>query len=335
MATIRRRKGRYHVQIRRKGFPPITGTFSRLTVARRWIASIEADIENKTYIDYSEAETTTLNDLLNRYETEQFPSKKGKKVERYRIGTLRQHLGHYCLSDLSLTVIRGYRDTRLKTLSPSSLKRELVILSRILKLASLDWGIALPHGNPVPQLSLPKTDHARTRRLETGEEKRLLQGLEQGSELDHIIQLALETGMRRGEILSLRKEDIDLVNSTLLIRLTKNGEPRTIPLSSVARNVLRAQLSASQWVTEGVIRLHKPSLFSYTPRGLSGAFLRLCRRLGIDDLRFHDLRHEATSRFFEKGLNPVEVATITGHKDTKMLMRYTHLRAEDLAARLS
>ena len=334
MATIRKRNGRYHVQIRRKGFPPITGTFSRLTVARKWIASIEADIENKTYIDYSEAETTTLNDLLDRYESEILPSNKGRNVEHYRNGTLRQHLGHYCLSDLSLTAIRGYRDTRLKTLSPPSLKPELVILSRILKLARLDWGITLPHGNPVPQLSLPKTDHARTRRLETGEEKRLLQGLEQGSELDHIIQLALETGIRRGEILSLRKEDIDLVNSTLLIRLTKNGEPRTIPLSSVARNVLRAQLSASQWVTEGVIRLHKPSLFSYTPRGLSGAFLRLCRRLGIDDLHFHDLRHEATSRFFEKGLNPVEVATITGHKDTRMLMRYIHLRAEDLVERL-
>ena len=229
MATIRRRNGRYHVQVRRKGFPPITSTFSRLTVARRWIASIEADIENKTYIDYSEAETTTLNDLLNRYETEILPSKKGKKVEHYRIGTLRQHLGYHCLSDLSLTVIRGYRDTRLKTLSPASLKRELVILSRILKLASLDWGITLPHGNPVPQLSLPKTDHARTRRLEPGEEKRLLRGIEQGSELNHIIRLALETGMRRGEILSLRKEDIDLVNSTLLIRLTKNGEPRAIP----------------------------------------------------------------------------------------------------------
>ena len=334
MATIRRRNGRYHVQIRRKGFSPITGTFSRLTVARRWIASIEADIEEKTYIDYSEAETTILNDLLNRYESEILPSKKGKKVERYRIRTLRQYLGHHCLSDLSLTVIRGYRDTRLKTLSPASLKRELVILSRILRLASLDWGIALPYGNPVSQLSLPKADHARTRRLEPGEEKRLLQGIEQGSELDHIIRMALETGMRRGEILSLRKEDIDLVNSTLLIRLTKNGEPRAIPLSSVARKVLRAQLNASQWVTEGVIRLHKPSLFSYTPRGLSGAFLRLCRRIGIDDLRFHDLRHEATSRFFEKGLNPVEVATITGHKDTKMLMRYTHLRAEDLASKL-
>ena len=96
-------------------------------------------------LDYSEAEITTLNDLLERYETDILPSKKGKNVEHYRIGTLRQHLGHYYLSDLSLTVIRGYRDTRLRNLSPSSLKRELVILSRILNLASLDWGIARRH----------------------------------------------------------------------------------------------------------------------------------------------------------------------------------------------
>ena len=93
-------------------------------------------------------------------------------------------------------------------------------------------------------------------------------------------------------------------------------------------------MRASQSGYEGVIPLHEPTVFDYKPRGLSGEFLKLCRRKGIDNLHFHDLRHEATSRLFEKGLNPVEVATITGHKDTKMLMRYTHLRAEDLARKL-
>ena len=93
-------------------------------------------------------------------------------------------------------------------------------------------------------------------------------------------------------------------------------------------------MRASQEEYRGVIPLHKAPLFSYSLRGLSGAFLRLCRRIGIDNLHFHDLRHEATSRLFEKGLNPVEVATITGHKDTRMLMRYTHLKAEDLVGRL-
>ena len=96
----------------------------------------------------------------------------------------------------------------------------------------------------------------------------------------------------------------------------------------------RGQLIASLSVSGCVIPLHEAPLFTYSLRGLSGAFLRLCRRLNIDNLHFHDLRHEATSRLFEKGLNPVEVATITGHKDTRMLMRYTHLRAEDLVGRL-
>jgi integrase len=97
---------------------------------------------------------------------------------------------------------------------------------------------------------------------------------------------------------------------------------------------LTEQVRASQRHSGGVFELTGTPLFTYTARGVSGAFLKLCRKVKIDDLHFHDLRHEATSSLFEKGLNPVEVATITGHKDTKMLMRYTHLRAEDLVGRL-
>ena len=134
----------------------------------------------------------------------------------------------------------------------------------------------------------------------------------------------------RGEILNIKKSHIDFVRQTLLIPLTKTDTPRTIPLSSRAIEAIREQLRGSQ----NVIPIEETALFSYTARGLSGAFLRLCRKHGLENLHFHDLRHEATSRFFEKGLNPVEVATITGHKDTRMLMRYTHLRAEDLVRRL-
>jgi integrase len=140
--------------------------------------------------------------------------------------------------------------------------------------------------------------------------------------------------MRRGEILSIKRSHIDFNKSILLIPSTKTDIPRTIPLSSDAIASLREQYKAFQEESRGVIPLHESPLFTYSLRGLSGAFLRLCRRLNIDDLHFHDLRHEATSRLFEKGLNPVEVATITGHRDTKMLMRYTHLRAEDLVGRL-
>ena len=235
------------------------------------------------------------------------------------------------LVHLTSKEVAKYRDIRLKQVSPASLKRELTIFSQALTTAFKDWGIALPQ-NPVQMISLPKADKVRTRRLEIEEEQRLLETNNQ--KLRHIIILALETAMRRGEILNVKRSHIDFQKSVLLIPSTKTDTPRTIPLSTDAVSVLRAQLRGSQIEYEGVIPLHEPTVFNYKPRGLSGEFLKLCRRKGIENLHFHDLRHEATSRLFEKGLNPVEVATITGHKDTRMLMRYTHLRAEDLVGRL-
>jgi integrase len=240
-------------------------------------------------------------------------------------------LGALKLIHLTPKEIAQYRDHRLKEVSPASLKRELVILNRVLTLASRDWGIALPQ-NPVKMISLPRADKARTRRLEAGEEGKLLQTTNQ--KLRRVIILALETAMRRVEILKIKKSHIDHQNSVLVIPSTKTDTPRTIPLSSDALTSLRGQLRDSQRASGGVIPLIESTIFDYRPRGLSGEFLKLCRKTNIDDLHFHDLRHEATSRFFEKGLNPVEVATITGHKDTRMLMRYTHLRAEDLVKRL-
>ena len=329
MATIRKRGSRYNVQIRKEGYPSITKTFTRISVAKKWASSIEADMEKRIHVEVPDQ--TTVSELLKRYQRQVSPSHKGQQVEAYRLGTLKRHLGDLRLIHLTPKEIASYRDDRLKEVSPSSLKRELTILSRVLTIASRDWGIPIPQ-NPVSMISLPKADKARTRRLEAGEQEMLLQSA--NPELYRIITLALETGMRRGEILCIKKSHIDFNKSVLFIPSTKTDTPRTIPLSSAALTSLRGQLRASQSVSGGAIPLYESPLFTYSLRGLSGAFLRLCRRIGIDNLHFHDLRHEATSRLFEKGLNPVEVATITGHKDTKMLMRYTHLRAEDLVGRL-
>ena len=140
--------------------------------------------------------------------------------------------------------------------------------------------------------------------------------------------------MRRSEILNIKKTHINFALCTLLIPTTKTDQPRTIPLSSTAISVLRSQLRTCERLSGGVISLYEKPLFTYSARRVSGAFFHRCSRSGIKDLHFHDLRHEATSRLFEEGLNPVEVATITGHKDPRMLMRYTNLRAEDLARKL-
>ena len=324
MATIRKRSGKYHAQIRKTGYQTLTKTFSSLTTAKRWASVTEADMERHLHVAIPD--NTLLRELLERYEEDVSPLHKSHQVEKYRLKTLQRHLGDQRVSTLSPAVLCKYRDIRLKVVSPASLKRELVILSSVLNTAIKEWGINLQN-NPVSMVSLPKVGNGRDRRLEQGEEEQLLSA---SDELKRVIIVALETGMRRGEILNIKRSHIDFVRQTLLIPLTKTDTPRTIPLSSRAIEALREQLRGSQ----NVIPIEETTVFSYTARGLSGAFLRLCRKHGLENLRFHDLRHEATSRFFEKGLNPVEVATITGHKDTRMLMRYTHLRAEDLVKRL-
>ena len=171
----------------------------------------------------------------------------------------------------------------------------------------------------------PTTGHG-TDACRTGEEARLLEACQQARNpwLLPIVQLALETAMRQGELIRLRWEHIDLNRRTAHLPDTKNGESRTVPLSTTAVRVLRA-LPRS---------LHGQVFPGVTTEAIKRAYIRAVRRAGIEDLRFHDLRHEATTRLFEKGLNIMEVASITGHKDLRMLRRYTHLKAEDLAIKL-
>jgi integrase len=148
-----------------------------------------------------------------------------------------------------------------------------------------------------------------------------------------IVTLAVETGMRRGELANLRWEDIHWGRKTLLIPETKTDTPREIPLTDGALEALRAILRGSKVVEVSSSSLKGPILPKRAD-SLSQAFDRACQRYGIEGLHFHDLRHEATSRFFELGLNPMEVASITGHEDLRMLRRYTHIRPENLLARL-
>jgi integrase len=223
MATIRKRGSRYNVQIRKEGYPSITKTFTRISIARKWANSIEADMERHLYI--AVPDQTTVEELLQRYQRQISPSHKGQQVEAYRLGTLKRRLGSIRLIHLTSKEIASYRDIRLQEVSPASLKRELTILSQVLTVASKDWGISIPQ-NPVKMISLPKVDQARTRRLEIGERERLLNS--SNPELHRIITLALETGMRRGEILNIKKSHIDFNKSVLLIPSTKTDTPRTI-----------------------------------------------------------------------------------------------------------
>lgn len=172
---------------------------------------------------------------------------------------------------------------------------------------------------------MPAAARARDRRLVGDEATRLLEACNTSScpWLAPITILAVETAMRQGELLALTWDTIDLTRRVARLLDTKNGERRDVPLSIAAIAVLTA-----------LPRAIDGRVFPISQDNLEGYWRRATKAAEIADLRFHDLRHEAASRLFEKGLNPMEVAAITGHKTLQMLKRYTHLRAEDIAVRI-
>jgi integrase len=154
--------------------------------------------------------------------------------------------------------------------------------------------------------------------------------------LGWIVRAALYTAMRHGEIVSITRQQVDLKRRVIKLGKTKNGTARTVPLTRRAVRVFREALA-------NPVRPKDTELLFYGDPGrddrrhpytMDRAWEKALRRAGIDNLTFHDLRHEATSRFVEAGLSDQEVAAITGHKSMQMLKRYTHLRAEDLVAKL-
>lgn len=329
MPTIRKKIGvngalSYHVQVRKRGYPVQTKTFSKSADAERWATIIESEMERGVFVSRTEAEATLVSDVLDRYEKEVLPTKRGEQSDKSRVKTLKEAFGDYRLASLTSTQISKFRDRRLKVVGPQSVIHEINLLSRVLKTASMDWGIALPGGIPTTQVRKPSKPRGRDRRVTQVEIDRILAASE-SVELRTIVVLAVETAMRRNELASLQWEEIDFKKCTAHLPKTKTDIPRTVPLSKTAMKALK-----------GLPKQIQGRVFTLQAESMSQAFERACEphRANITNLRFHDLRHEATSRIFEKGLNVMEVAAITGHKTLEMLKRYTHLRAEDLVKKL-
>jgi integrase len=323
MATITKRaKGQYQAKVRRTGFPTQTATFETKSEAEAWARQIEAQADKGIVIDTREASRTSLREALERYEREVTSVKRGKQPEKSRIKAWLASP----LADRALISIRGgdmatYRDKRLQDgLSGNSVRLELAVISHLYKIARTEWrmeGLA----NPVQDIRKPKLARGRDRRLRDGEEKKLLDGA--SPILREAIILALETAMRRGELCSLTRDQIDRKRKVAKLDMTKNGDTREVPLTALALEAIDALPARIDGRLLGV-----------TADWLSHAFEDLTAACKIKGLTLHDCRHEATSRLFEKGLNVMEVAAITGHKTLQVLKRYTHLKADDLVKKL-
>ena len=268
MATIRRRKSTWQVQIRRQGHQ-LSRTFRLRTDAELWARQVEAELDRGGLpTDGRKLRAHTLADLLRRYEVEVLPRKRSADREVYMLRViLRDPVARLSLHLLTTTEIAKYRDHRLALVKSDTVRRELAIVRHCIEVARKEWGFMLP-SNPVQQVKMPRAGNPRERRAYPGELEKLLEACKASScrWLPAVIQLAVETGMRRSELLAMRWDDVDLEARTVVLRNTKNGFPRTVPLSTRALNVIKDMPRCG------------PTVFAISANALRLAWERLRRR---------------------------------------------------------
>ena len=323
MATFRKRVDKWQARVQRSGQSSLAKSFNTKAEAIKWARHTESQLDLGTLAP--KAAMPPLMRIVARYLSEVTPTKKGAAQELNRGRQIaRTSLGPMQLDKITSEVVSRYRDGRLREVSNNTVRLELAFISVVFEQCAKEWGFKV--SNPVKQIRTPKPGKPRQRRLRPGEEEVLLAACSAScaTYLHSLVVMAIETGMRFGELVSITWDNVDLSARTVHLPDTKNGHPRTVPLSARALRAIRTVPSGY----EGRVFMGKPG-------SIRAAFGAALKRSGVgSDLRFHDLRHEAVTRLFEKGLNPIEVGMISGHRSLSMLQRYTHMRPEGLLSRL-
>lgn len=326
MASFRQRGDTWQARVTRRGFPTEVRSFSNKADARRWASEVESAMASGKHHTSAGTNGMTFRKLLERYKREVSPEKRGGPTEAMRIGAIqRSKLADHAMVNVTPAAIAQFRDAGLKRVRAGAVIRDLSLISSVINHARKEWGLTI--SNPCELVRKPATPPGRSRVLSPPEEAVLIAALQPVGRRSlwalAATQLALETAMRRGELLALEWRHVDLEARIALLPMTKNGESRIVPLSS--RSV--AILEALPGRHEGVV-LH------ITAATLHKAFTKARKRSGLSDLRFHDLRHTAATRMASRLPNVIELAAVTGHRTVQMLKRYYHPDARTLAEKL-
>ena len=343
MATIRQRGSYWQAQVRRRGHEPYSHSFDTKAQAEAWARSVESEMDRGIFFDRKEAERTTFAEALERYRREIVPEKRHPYQENQRINRWLD----YPITKRSLANLRGadfaaYRDARRATgRAENTIRLELALVGHVFEIARKEWGM---EGlmNPLKNIRKPSGSNARERRLQPGEFELLQRLLTEvgNSWAAPAMVLAIETALRQAMLFDLNWSWVDLGAQVLRIPPESRGVenkavPAVLPLSSRAV----AALTALPRSIDGRVLATTQNAIVLAFKRAKTNYVAECKSHGTSaellvDLRWHDLRHEAASRLFERGLHPLEVASITGHKSMQMLKRYTHLNPRDLLAKL-
>ena len=342
MAAIQKRGKKYRARVIRKGIPSLSKTFSSHVEALRWSRDIESCIDRgeikpnltRPKQGLSRDSNPLFQDAAEHYIKTHSIHKKIVRSETYRLRILIKRWGDLRVEQIDKFAIMELRDDLLNLgRSGDTINHYFNTLSKLFQMLSGDWDLQI--ANPIKGIKRMPPTQGRNKRVSKKVEWQLLSACNQLSMplLSSIIEFAIQTGMRRGEMMGLSWTDIDLPNRRAYLHTSKNGEPRQVPLTQRAKSVL-----------ELLKKNTEDKVFPMSLNVLRNQFERVVEHLKnewseIDsnpymDLRFHDLRHEALSRLSDAGLNVIELSHISGHKTLAMLKRYTHPSHEAIFAKL-
>jgi integrase len=326
MASIYKRNGKWRVEIRKIGSKGIHKSFIVKDEAIRFARETEVKIEQGLYQDLTLAKTTKLKDVLAQYRDRVSINKKGYEQERYKINKIiRSDIADKTLSQLTPIVLFEFIEQQKKLYTASTINKSITIVNLALNFAERFLGISL-NKNPLKFIKRLKESQFVGQVIELHEEALLLNHAEFSKLywLKTAIILGIDCGLRRGEILKLKAEDVNFKNNTAVLKDTKNGETREIGLSSRAIKELK-KLPVS--IDGKLFPCKRSDTFTFY-------YNQLKKWSGVKK-RFHDTRHTFASRSATSGWSITEIAAQGGWKQLQVLKRYTHIKAEYLAKKMN
>ncbi len=336
MANIEKRIAKngevsYRAKIRLKGYPTETATFNRLADAKRWAQETASNMHDGRYFKSSEAKKHTLSETIDRY-MENVLSRKSKSIadQTIQLNWWKDEIGKYLLHNVTPAVISLCRDklanritVRHRKTSPATVNRYMAALSHVFTMANKEWGWS--EENPFSKVKKLKEPRGRVRFLSDLERENLLRVCQESNNkvLYLAVLLCLSTGARKMEIMSLKWQDIDFERGVILLHETKNGERRLLSLTGKALQTLKNYAEPMYHKSKDLV--FPSSSDPRKPIDLRTPWQTALKNSGIQDFRFHDLRHSAASYLAMNGATSAEIAEVLGHKTLNMVKRYAHL----------
>lgn len=337
MASITRRKDSWQAEVRIKGYPAKRKNFSfkdknvteaaAKREAKIWVAEVETKLRNNSFISSKH----TVKEAIERYIASVLPEKRNAKNELQKYDYWIKTLGDYSIATVSPELIGEQRDKLLKNKAPSTVNRYLAALSAMYTIAVKEWRWS--PSNPVSNARKCREPAGRVRYLSDDERERLLSSIYYlGNAQEHkhdrmtaydylyyIVIVAISSGMRKNEIMTLKWSQVNLEAGEIILLETKNGKKRNVPVSGHTLRLLRElkHSSTSEWLF--------PGRDGTKPINIDIPFRRALKAAQIDDFMFHDLRHTAASEMLKSGADIAVIAALLGHSSIQMTMRYAHL----------